>query len=93
MFLQNYISYVTRTYLFIAMMGLQIAVFLDLFLVLRDPFSPRERRLNYFYLIPISLLTYIWLSNEKDMVENKRVRINMIYITTAVTIFLMMLII
>lgn len=93
MYAQNYITYVTRTYIFIVMLGLQIAMFLDLFLVLRDPFSPRERRMKFFYFIPIALLTYVLCSNEEEAGENLNVRLNLIYVSMGVIIFLMLLII
>ena len=56
---QNIISFFTRSYCIIFAGGLQIAVFLDLFYLLRDPFSPRERRMKWFYGIPLVLLIYI----------------------------------
>ena len=93
MYFQNYITYVTRTYFFIAMLGLQIAMFLDLYLVLRDPFSPRERRMKSFYLIPIALLAYVLSSNAKDPVENTEVRLNLIYVSIGVCLILKLLII
>ena len=93
MCLQMHITYYTRTYLFIAMLGFQIAIFLDLYLVLRDPFSPRERRMKWFYAIPFSLLIYILNSDEKSTGENLEVRLNLIYVSTGVTLWLMVLII
>ena len=93
MYAQNYITYVTRTYFLVAMLGLGIAMFLDLYLVLRDPFSPRDRRLKFFYLIPISLMVYVLSSNEQNNDENMKVRLNLLYISFGVNLYLMILII
>ena len=55
MWLQNVFSNCTRIFIVTLSWGLQVAIFLDLYLVLRDPFSPRERRLKYLYQIPLAL--------------------------------------
>ena len=53
MWLQNVFSICSRIFIITLSWGLQVAIFLDLYLVLRDPFSPRERRLKYLYQIPL----------------------------------------
>ena len=58
LFSQNNVSFYSRAYGLILVAGLQIAVFLDLFYLLRDPFSPRERRIKFFYFIPIGMISY-----------------------------------
>ena len=66
MWLQNVFSNCTRIFIVTLSWGLQVAIFLDLYLVLRDPFSPRERRLKYLYQIPLvftvlAILDYYFL--------------------------------
>lgn len=61
MWFQNLTSLFTRTFIIYSYLGFQIAVFLDLFLVLRDPFSPRGRRVKYFLLIPIILICSLFI--------------------------------